>query len=193
MQRSLSTTLQAAAIWLAVPIAYAHQPLLNEGTTFPLDAPYEIEEPEISKAIFGELAGEAHYYRIRSDVEFRFYAGVTAPKIDDCPLVTTFSFDVLDGAQNALFVADGETFEWWPWYEEFGRKWYWVGPEIGEEFKANQTLPAGTYYIRVHNAQNAGKYVLAIGDIESFPLGVIARTVFTMPTINALFWDDSDC
>ena len=39
---------------------FAHKPVLNENSTYPPDAPYEIEEPEISKAIYSTLTGEPH-------------------------------------------------------------------------------------------------------------------------------------
>jgi hypothetical protein len=32
--------------------------------------------------------------------------------------------------------------------------------------------------------------VLALGDIESFPIFVIFRMLLTMPNINSTFWDD---
>ncbi len=35
----------------------AHKPVLNESSDYPIDAPYEVEEPEISKAIFSTLDG----------------------------------------------------------------------------------------------------------------------------------------
>ena len=63
--------------------AYAHKPVFNENSTYPADAPYEIEKPEISKAIYSTLAGDPHYYRIQSEVDFDFYAGILAAKIDE--------------------------------------------------------------------------------------------------------------
>ena len=115
------------------------------------------------------------------------------PKIDDCPLEQRFSFDVLDGGLNSIVAADGEAFDWWPWYEGFGKKWYWVGPEVGAEFKSDRVFAAGTYYIRVFNADNAGRYVLAVGDVESFPIDVVVKTVIMMPGINRDFWDNVSC
>ena len=51
----------------------------------------------------------------------------------------------------------------------------------------------GTYYIRVFNQNNTGQYVLAVGDIESFPISVIIKMLFTLPSINSAFWDDVSC
>ncbi len=86
-----------------------------------------------------------------------------------------------------------DNFKWWEWYEKHGKKWYWIGPEIGKNFKSNQIYKSGTYFIRVYNNSNIGKYVLAVGDIESFPISVIARMIFTMPKINSSFWDNVKC
>jgi len=177
---------------LATPAA-AHQPVVAAGASYPLDAPFEVEQPEISKAFFARLEGQPNYYRIVSSVPFRFYAGITVPKIGDCPLVQRFSFDVLDGDLNPIIAADGEAFDWWPWYESFGKKWYWVGPEIGADFKSDRVFAAGTYYIRVFNAENAGRYVQAVGDVESFPIDVIVKTMVVMPGINRDFWDNVSC
>jgi len=173
--------------------AIAHQPVVSDGKEYPVNAPFEIEEPEISKAFFAQLNGEPQYYRIVSDVPFRFYAGVTVPKIDGCPLTQRFSFDVLDAKLEPIVAADGETFEWWPWYESFGKKWYWVGPEVGAEFKSDRELASGTYLIRVFNTENRGRYVLAVGDIESFTPDVIAKTMIVIPGINREFWDGATC
>ena len=170
----------------------AHQPVLNSEKSNS-EEPYIIEEPEISKAIFAELKGEPHYYRIDSNTKFKFYAGITTPKIDNCPLTKKFSFDVLDSDFELIKKKDGEKFNWWAWYEKHGEKWYWIGPEIGEKFKSNRDYNKGTYYIRVFNQNNTGQYVLAVGDIESFPISVIIKMLFTLPSINSAFWDDVTC
>ena len=174
--------------------AVAHQPILDKGKLANTrEDPYVIEKPEISKAIYSELTGSDHYYRIDSDTEFAFYAGITVAKVDDCALDTVFSYDVYDAEFNLIDQRSGEDFEWWPWFEEFGKKWYWVGPEIGEDFASDRMYAAGSYYIRVHNQDNLGAYVLVVGDIEKFTLPVIARTLVVLPTINNKYWDDVVC
>jgi len=190
MLRFLSVLIIAAlphAVW-------AHSPVLNDGSIAMTKAePYLIDEPQHSKAIFSELAGQPHYYRIDSDVPFNFYVGITAPKLDDCELGQTFSFDVLDADFKRVDGRDGSTFEWWEWYEKFGKKWYWVGPEIGAEFKADRQYQAGTWYIRVFNKGNTGKYVLAVGDEERFGLGTILKMRGTVKEINEIFWNPANC
>ncbi|WP_196161250.1 hypothetical protein [Reinekea sp. G2M2-21] len=192
MKPFLSLLLLVVAVMTAYP-AYAHQPIMKLDGTGNETSPFVIEEPEISKAIFKELEGNPHYYTLSSETEFSFYAGITKAKLENCAVGQTFSFDVLDAEGNRLFFADGENFEWWAWYEEFGKNWYWVGPEIGENFKSNRTLPAGTYTIKIYNKNNSGQYSLAVGDIEHFPIGVIARTAFLMPKIERQFWKNASC
>jgi hypothetical protein len=179
----------AALIALAaVTPAAAHTPVLDLGAKS-REAPYEIAEPEHSKAIFAELAGQPDFYRITSERAFDFYAGITVAKVEGCPLVTTFSLDVLDAAGRRIDGRDAGAAPWRPWYEEFGKTWYWLGPEIGADFKATRQLPAGTYYLKVHNAANKGRYVLAVGDQERFGLKTLLTITGTMREARARFWN----
>ena len=173
--------------------AYAHKPVLNKNSTYPPDAPYEIENPEISKAIYSTLSGNPHYYRIQSDVNFDFYAGILAAKIGECALESKFSFEVLDSEFHRIDLADGENFEWIPWYEEYGKQWYWNGPEIGENFLSDRVYKPGTYYIKVFNETNTGQYIMAVGDIEKFSFTDIVGLLFSMGDIENKFWDPSLC
>ena len=171
----------------------AHKPVMNENSSYPADAPYEIEEPEISKAIYSTLTGEPHFYRIESETDFNFYAGILAAKIGECTLEEKFSFEVLDSDFHPLFMADGENFEWTPWYEEYGKQWYWNGPEVGKNFLSDRVFKAGTYYIRVFNNSNTGQYIIAVGDIEKFSFTDIVGLIFSMGKIEDEFWDASLC
>ena len=173
--------------------AYAHKPILNKNSTYPPDAPYEIEDPEISKAIYSTLSGNPHYYRIQSDVNFDFYAGILAAKIGECALESKFSFEVLDSEFHRIDLADGKNFKWTPWYEEYGKQWYWNGPEIGKNFLSDRVYKAGTYYIKVFNDTNTGQYIMAVGDIEKFSFTDIVGLLFSMGDIENEFWDPSLC
>jgi len=180
---------------LILPIfqAAAHQPILAISDPHTKDNPFLVEKPEISKAIYTRLSGQPHYYQIDSSQPFDFYSGITKPKLDDCEVGKTFSLELLDDTFTILAIADGSKYNWRPWFEEFGRKWYWVGPEIGDAFRSTMRLEAGTYYIRVYNSANQGNYVLATGDVESFPIGVITRMMRDLPKINRIFWSQADC
>ena len=173
----------------------AHQTALNEENTNSPSKAYLIEKPEISKAIYGTLEGDAHYYSIKSEIDFNFYVGITTPKIDGCNTFDKFSVDVINvsnGVQETLLELDGENYEWWEWYEPYGKKFYWIGPEYGAEFKSTNIYKAGEYLIKVFNNDNQGKYVLATGDIEKFGPLVIAKLPLIMPKVNK-FWKIENC
>ena len=179
--------------FFAITSSFAHQPVLNTEEEMSQSKPYIIKEPEISKAIYSTLDGAEHFYVIYSDKPFNFYAGLTVPKIDNCDNYLRFSFAVLDQDFHLIQELDGQNFEWWEWYEPYGNKWYWVGPEYGEDFKSNKTFDAGKYYIKVFNKENKGNYVLAVGDIEKFTPAVVAKTIVTLPRINRKFWNKNNC
>ena len=194
MTRNIVVFISTFSCLLAASPALSHQPILGIEGPHSRAEPFEIEKPEISKAIYSRLTGEPHIYRISSDRVFNFYVGLTKPKLDECPTVRkTFSIDILDANFSVIEELRGETFQWWPWFEEFGRKWYWVGPELGQNFRHTYTYPAGVFYIRVKNESNTGNYVLAVGDIESFPIGVMARMLTELPKINRIFWREASC
>ena len=173
--------------------SYAHQPILNEQNHITFDDPYLIEQPEVSKAIYSTLKGKPHIFKISSNKDFKFYAGITVPKIKDCNQFEKFSFQVLDSNKKIIKNFDGENFKWWPWYEKYGKKWYWVGPEFGSNFMSNSTFAAGDYFIKIFNKKNKGNYVLATGDIEKFGPFVIAKLPFILPKINKKFWNKTKC
>ena len=95
---------------IAMPAA-SHQPVLAIDEPHTQEQPFEIEEPEISKAIYSKLDGSPHFYRVMSDKSFSFYIGLTKPKLEDCPLGKTFSFDLLDEKFVPIVEMDGSTFE----------------------------------------------------------------------------------
>ncbi len=173
----------------------AHQPVFQDQNPNSPAESYLIKKPEVSKAIYATLSGKPHYYRIESDIDFKFYAGITVPKIDNCNQFTKFSYSIyqINNNQEKLIAEmDGENFEWWEWYEPYGKKWYWIGPEYGAEFSSTTTFNAGNYLIKIYNKKNKGNYVLATGDIEKFGPLVIAKLPFVMPKVNT-FWNQENC
>ena len=151
--------------------AFAHQPkLINYSPS--INNPHEVVYPEISKAYYGKLTGDPHYFRINSKEEFLFYAGILSPKVNEN--YKWLSLDILDENKNIIFQANGSNFNWESWYEPYARDWYWKGPEIGGDvntktgFKKSFTLEAGSYLIKVYNNGNKGHYSLAVGEAEFF-------------------------
>tara|TARA_B110000008_G_C16863392_1_gene521695 strand:+ start:218 stop:790 length:573 start_codon:yes stop_codon:yes gene_type:complete len=173
--------------------AIAHKPILIESSTYPVDSPYEIEEPEISKTFFATLSGDPHYYLINSKVDFDFYAGVIVPMVGECILDKKISFEVLDSNLNQMYLANSKDFEWDGWYEEYSSKWYWRGPEIGKDFVSNRIFKAGIYFIKVFNDSNSGNYVLAVGDDDKVSFLETISVLFSIGEIKDEFWNPSLC
>jgi hypothetical protein len=180
--------------------AFAHQPKLIKYSPNS-NKPHEVIEPEISKAYYGKLIGEPHYYKIESDIEFSFYAGITIPKIDDN--VKWISLEVFDQNNNSIYYEDGKEYNWKAWYEPYARDWYWVGPQIGthndKEFKGSLKFESGTYIIKVFNEDNQGSYSLAVGDIEFFGANIIEKiSIWTPilfyigPYMDIFYWNKFD-
>ena len=96
----------------------AHQPVFQDQNPSSPEESHLIEKPEVSKAIYATLSGKPHYYRIESEIDFKFYAGITVPKIDNCNQFTKFSYSIYqitNQQEKMIAEIDGENFEWWEW------------------------------------------------------------------------------
>ena len=163
---------------------FAHQPKLIKNSPSQ-DNPHVVVNPEISKAYYGKLTGDSHFYKIESKKDFLFYTSILSPKINEN--FKWLSIDVLDENDNIIYKADGSNFEWEPWYEPYARDWYWKGPEIGtdtnKEFKTSFLMNAGTYFIKVFNQDNQGHYSLAVGEAEFFGSNLWEQSLTWAPII----------
>ena len=96
----------------------AHQPkLVYQSPT--KENPFKVNDPEISKAFYGQLKGVPHYFKIDSDRQFLFYTGILSPKVNST--YQSLSLDVIDKNNTIIFQADGESFQWNAWYEPYAR------------------------------------------------------------------------
>ncbi|MBN2087091.1 hypothetical protein JW758_01965 [Candidatus Peregrinibacteria bacterium] len=163
---------------------FAHQPrIVDEQFT-------KIDNPEISQAFYGSLDGEAQQFVINSENEFELYLGVLVPDLPD--IGKDISFVVYKDNQ-ILWSFDGPTYKWEKYYEEYAGDRYFKGPELKAE--GDSELPkgikvdSGTYVIEVYSTDNEGKYVLAVGTIESFKFKEIINTVKTLPKLKTDFFE----
>lgn len=161
---------------ISISVACAHQPRLVIGDNASNDNPIVMQNPEVSQAFYGELQGQSNYYQIKSDNQFKFYLNLLVPASPGIP-PDFISAQVLDSSGNVILTLDGTNSTWNSYFEEFGGDYYLKGPET----KAD--LPAGTYYIKIFNTANQGKYSIAIGEEESFPLDETMKALVTIPLL----------
>jgi len=165
-----------------ISLVSAHQPRIISSEKG--EKGVNVIDPEISKAYYSGLKGKEHQYIIDSDEEFNLYVGILIPGRE---ITHTVSVEVIKDNETFALL-DGENFEWWEFYEEFGKDYYMAGPELGVEFKSNLTVPAGIYDIRVFNGNNWGEYSLAIGDLEEFGLIEVIKAFFNVIRLKIWFF-----
>jgi hypothetical protein len=152
----------------------AHQPYLIDG-----EQKISVAEPEISKAYYGEFADAPAVFTIRENKPFKLYVGVLVPTGYGAP--ADVSAEIRKGADLVANLNATST-EWTRFYEPFGGDDYFQGPE----FRAD--VASGTYSIIVSRPGNTGKYVLAIGEKESFTIDETIRTLGVLPSLKSEFF-----
>lgn len=156
---------------------FAHQPNFIKNKSVVFDS-----EPTISKAYYGTLNNEPTVYNIYSSSTFDMYVNVLSPDISGH--TNDFTFTIRDDKNNIIKTVSSSSEEWIRWYEDFGGDWYYKGPEFKEQFQP------GIYTVAVQNQTNTGKYVLAIGELESFPASKFISTITELYNIKTLFFNE---
>jgi peptidase E len=151
-----------------------------------------INNPEISRAFYDELKGSPRYYFIDSDKDFELYINLLVPNPENKDgRYSANVFLLKDNKEQRLFSIDGASFDWQEYYESSGRDYYLKGPDL------DKTVSAGKYKIEVYSndlpaqAGNLGKYVLAVGKIESFDLQTILNVYWQLPLLKQNFFKTS--
>lgn len=178
--------------------ASAHQPqLVPAGQT-----EVKVEKPEISQAFYGSLRAQPVNFTIESDKDFTLYVNLLLPKLPDANKRTFVAIYLKDdkGIHEIAYL-NGEQSEWKEMYEPFGGDWYWQSePAFKKEVKA------GTYLVQVVNicpalssgtpgnqcvTDNAYKFVLAIGEKESWTPLSTYKTLKALPHLKKDFFEES--
>jgi len=166
---------------LMASIASAHQPRVAFGDNIAGNIT-RINNPEVSQAFYGIMQGMPDHYKISSDSNFTLYLNILVPDFGD----KDFSVAVFSASESihpeTLLVLDGTNFTWTPYYEDFAGDNYFKGPEV------RRRMPAGVYEIKVYSPDNIGKYSLAVGEKEEFPLSEMFNAVVTLPVIKTDFF-----
>ncbi len=175
----LAFLLAAILPLLAATPASAHQPQVVHTD------PVMVTQPEISKAYYDELRGAPRAYRITSTQAIPLYLQLTVPRSSNPN--GRYSADVyrLTPTRELLLTLGPGTTPWAAFFEPFAGDWYLQGPEL------RQTLEAGDYEVDVSSEGNRGKYVLAIGEKESFTPAEIAHALAVIPGLKRTFIEQS--
>ncbi len=177
MQRILISSFLFLVAFASPLVVSAHQPkIVNNGV------PVVIEQPEISKAYYGQLQGEPQVFKIHALSTFKFYMNVLVPDVAGAKKDVSAALVTTTSPEKPVAIIDGITATWTPFFEEFARDDYFKGPEFRSE------LPAGTYEIRVWSSNNDSAYSLAIGEEESFSLSETISAFVTIPQIKSFFF-----
>jgi hypothetical protein len=110
------------------------------------------------------------------------YLNILSPDIKNT--LKDYTIIIRGDKNNIIATLSSSTSEWIKWYEDFGGDWYWKGPEFKQQFSA------GTYTISVQNPTNSGKYVLAIGETESFPANQMLSTLKELYIVKTNFFNE---
>jgi hypothetical protein len=172
----LKSVILLFVLFLSICAVSAHQPRLEVGVNSSMSNPIVVKNPEISQAWYGNLKGQPDYYMISSDKPFELFANILVPQ---SPGISSdfVSAQITDSSGKTLALLGGNQSSWTPMFEEFGGDYYLQGPTF------DQNVSAGTYYIKVFNQNNTGKYSLATGAIEAFPPDESLKALISIPML----------
>ncbi len=177
MKKEILFTFLIIGLLLSAGVS-AHQPRLVSGDVV------IIRNPEVSQAFYGELKGKHDHYNIIEEEGFDLYVSILVPDLPGIGKDVSVAIEPIDEIDNNfIYFLNGTDFQWERYYEEFGGDWYYQGPDI------KASVEPGGYDIHVMSTDNLGKYVLVLGQIESFPLDELINTIFTMPSLKQDFFE----
>jgi hypothetical protein len=153
----------------------AHQPYLVDG-----EKQIVVIDPEVSKAYYGEFNGTSTEFMIREEKPFELYLNILVPAIQNIP--TNITALVKKDGKTVAFLEASST-EWVREYEPYGGDDYFKGPE----FRTHAT--SGTYTVTISRPENSGKYVLVVGEKETFTFDEMLRAVGVLPSLKSDYMD----
>lgn len=163
------------------PAASAHEPRYVKDDQLVI-----IKNPGVSQAFYGELKGRPAYYLIDLKNAQDLYFQILVPDLPGAEKNKTVAVEYLPefGAKPENFISlDPASAAWENFYEEYAGDNYFRGPE---EKKFGE---AGYYIVKVDGPDGIGKYVLAVGDKEEFPVWEMAKALVVIPRLKTEFFN----
>lgn len=167
-----------------------------------------VENPEDNQAFYGELKGSPNTFKIVTKTPIDLNAGILVPDLSGVEKNTSMEVYTEKNLPDGRMTADGKTYmetafaildgsnaDWAKYYDAFTGDNYFKGEEFvstaaGALITGSQLEP-GTYFIRIYNRSNKGKYVLYIGTKEKFSIGKVFNNAVVLPKINLEFFGKS--
>ena len=160
---------------------FAHIPSLVSQSSL-LDIT-QIEDPEVSRAYYGELNNFPHTYEIRSSEPFNLFVEITVPDIKTAKnnVSGIIVKELPRGGVEEIARLEAKTASWESFFEPFGGDSYRRGSQFEGE------VEPGVYRIEVHTPDNLEKYVLVVGKTERFGDGGIINFYKKLVGIKVFF------
>lgn len=187
MKAKIFLALSVLSILFIANTVFAHQPRLVYKMLSTIDAPFIISNPDISQAFYGQLKNpSADYFKVTLNTEQSLYLGLLTPDNNESAEEVSAMVIKLNSPDSDIKMSlGGKDSNWEKYYEDYAGDSYWQGPD------AKKLLPAGDYLITISAKDNIGKYVLVIGQTESFPFAEAMKTLYNLPDLKMGFFGTS--
>jgi hypothetical protein len=187
MKAKIFFTLGILSILFIANTVFAHQPRLVYKMVSTIDTPFVISKPDISQAFYTQFKNSnADYFKVTLSTEQSLYLGLLTPDNSEAAKEVSAIVIKLNSPDSDVKMSlDGKDFVWKKYHEDYAGDNYWQGPDL------TKILPAGEYLINISAKDNAGKYVLVVGQTESFPFGEAMKTLYNLPDLKMGFFGTS--
>lgn len=137
----------------------------------------QIKNPEVSQAFYDDLKGKPRDFFVDSSQGFQLYVNLMVPE----PANASGRYSARIFSEQQIAELDGGSFVWQEFYDSYTRDYYSKGPEF------SQQVPAGKYKIEVYSSDNKGKYVLVIGEKETYSAISLLNVFWQIPFLKITF------
>ncbi len=174
-----------SALLFSTSETLAHNPRLVWDIKTSSISPILIENPDISQAFYGIFKDTPEYYKLKIENPSIIYFGLLVPDNNNASIGLSAKMIKLNSPDSDIkMYLDGNRAIWESYYEFFAGDFYLKGPE------ENKYVKTGEYLIEITSEDNVGKYVLTVGQEESFPLNEAMKTIMSLPKLKIGFFEE---